>query len=113
VFLSGFYVRFSTHHDVTFLDELVNTDWHLQEPSATVRLRFSTPSAAAPLVALWSVTIDLQSCPHDKSFACQLTSLERNTFVDLAYDKSTDIRSCEHDFPTFYENEIRDMYDKC
>jgi hypothetical protein len=113
VFLSGFYVSFAAQHSAAFLDELVNTDWHLQSTSAATGLCFSTPGGAAPLVPLWSGTLDLQSCPHGKSCGCQLASAEQSTFVDLTCDRSTDIRSCEREFPAFYANVKRAMYEKC
>jgi hypothetical protein len=113
VFLSGFYVSFAAKHTAAFLDELVDTDWHENTVSAATSLCFSTPGGAAPLAPLWSGLLDLQSCPHGKSCGCQLASEEQSTSVDVTCDRSTDIRSCERDFPAFYSNVRRAMYDKC
>ena len=113
VFLQGFYVSFATQEGATFLDELVNTDWHLLEARRSNSLCFTTPGGAAPLVALWTGNLDLLSCPYGKSCGCQLASLEQNTYVDLTCDKTSKIQSCERDFPDFYENVKRAMYDKC
>jgi len=112
VLLQGFYVSFA-EKGASFLDELVDTDWHEHEAPKAGSLCFSTPSGAAPLVALWAGTLDLLSCPHGKSCGCQLASLDENTYVDLTCDKSTEIKSCERDFPVFYENVNRAMYNKC
>jgi hypothetical protein len=113
VLLSGFYASFASKHSAAFLDELVNTDWHLRAPSVSNDLCFSTPGGAAPLSPLWSGTLDLQSCPHGKSCGCQLASVEQSTFVDITCDRSTDIGSCEAEFPEFYTNVKRAMYEKC
>jgi hypothetical protein len=113
VFLEGFYVTFAAQQGTTFLDELVNTDWHLHEAPKSGSLCFATPGGASPLVALWAGTLDLFSCPHGKSCGCQLASLEQNTYVDLTCDKSSEIESCKRDFPVFFENVKRAMYDKC
>ncbi len=113
VLLSGFYVSFAARPGEAFLDELVNTDWHLRAASPATGLCFSTPGGAAPLGPLWSGTLDLQSCPQGRSCGCQLASAEASTFVDLTCDQSTDIRSCEREFPAFVENVQRAMYDRC
>jgi hypothetical protein len=111
--LSGFYVSFAAQQGPTFLDELVNTDWHLQQPPSATRLCFATPGGAAPLMPLWSGLLDLQSCPSGKSCGCQLASQDVTTAFDLTCDKSTEIDSCKGDFPAFYEHAKRAMYDKC
>ncbi len=64
VMLHGFYVSFAAQHSTAFLDELVDTDWHLHEAPRTGSLCFSTPTGDAPLVSLWTGTLDLLSCPH-------------------------------------------------
>lgn len=113
VFLKGFYVSFATQTGPAFLDELVYTDWHLYEAPKSNNLCFATPGGAAPLLALWAGTLDLLSCPNGKSCGCQVASMEQNTYMDLTCDKSSEIKSCENDFPVFYENVKRGMYDKC
>jgi hypothetical protein len=111
--VNAFYVSFSTQPGTTFLDKLINTDWHTQHVAQTASLCFSTPAGAAPLLPLWTGMLDLQSCPHGKSCGCQLSASEQSTFVDLTCDKSAEIDSCARDFPVFYENARRAMYDKC
>jgi hypothetical protein len=111
--LSGFYVSFAGESGPTFLDELVNTDCHLWHPPSAARLCFVTPGGAAPLMPLWSGTLDLQSNPSGKSCGCQLATFDTTSTVDLTCDKSTEIDNCRPDFPAFWENAKRAMLDKC
>jgi len=111
--LSGFYASFMARQDTGFLDELVDTDWHLKAVPPATRLCFATPTGAAPLMPLWSGMLDLQSCPNGKSCGCQLGAAQDSTFVDLTCDKSADLKSCEQAFPVFYDSVKRAMYDKC
>ena len=50
-----------------------------------------------------SFTVQHRSC------GCQLASADQSTFVDLTCDRSTDIRSYESEFPTFYANVTHTM----
>jgi len=111
--LNAFYVTFAGHEAGSFLDELINTEWHKEPVAHDARLCFSTPDGAAPLIPLWSGMLDLQSCPHGESCGCQLSASELYSIVDLTCDRSTNIDSCKADFPSFDEHVKRAMYDKC
>ena len=115
IFLNAFYVSFSVKDTQTqFLDELVITNWHeLQYSHPTRRLCFDTPEGAAHLFPLWSGELDLQSCPHGDSCGCQMSTEGFDTFVDLTCDNSQSMESCAGNFPSFYDNVKRAMYDNC
>ena len=113
VLLRAFYVTFAEAPGMQFLDELVQTEWHKKNVLRHKKICFATPHGAAPLMPLWSGMLDLQSCPGGQSCGCQLSASQQNTFVDITCDKSRDMHSCESDFPTFYRDVKRDMYEKC
>ena len=115
MFLNAFYVSFLVRDTQTqFLDELIITDWHeLQYSHRTRRLCFDTPEGAAHLFPLWSGELDLQSCPHGDSCGCQMSTEGFDTFVDLTCDNSQSMESCAGNFPLFYDNVKRAMYDNC
>jgi hypothetical protein len=115
MFLNSFYVSFLVKDTQTqFLDELIMTDWHdLQYSHRTRRLCFDTPEGAAHLFPLWSGELDMQSCPHGDSCGCQMSSEGFDTFLDLTCDNSQSMDSCAGNFPLFYDNVKRAMYDNC
>ena len=113
VLLRAFYVTFAEAPGMQFLDELVETEWHKKQVTRYKKICFTTPEGAAPLMPLWSGMLDLQSCPNGKSCGCQLSASQQNTLVDLTCDRSPDMQSCESEFPTFYRDVKRGMYEKC
>ena len=113
VLLHAFYTSFAQDPGITFLDELVKTEWHTKQMSLDNQICFRTPAGAAPLMPVLSGMLDLQSCPNGKSCGCQLSASQLSTFVDLTCDKSRDMQSCENEFPIFYGNVKRGMYEKC
>jgi hypothetical protein len=115
VFLGGFYASFAVSStESTFMDKLVNTDWHKSKyVYARNELCFITSTGAAYLRPLWTGDLDLQSCPYGASCGCETSSDGPVSFFDVSCDSSSSMESCRRDFPTYYTTVTTRMYEDC
>ena len=115
VFVGGFFLSFSTREsDLTFLDELANTEWHTADNMYGSRqMCFKSTGGATRLAPLWSGDLDVQSCPFGPSCGCETTTSGAQSYMDITCDGSDSLLSCASDFPAFYAEVSSKMYEDC
>ena len=113
-FFGGFFLTFSTRGQ-SFVDDLANTKWYeSQYMYASREMCFKSTGGATRLAPLWSGQLDLQSCPFGESCGCETTtSSAAQTYMDITCDGSDSMLSCAKDFPEFYAEVDRKMYQDC
>ena len=115
LFTGGFFLSFSTREDLpTFINDLVDTNWHEADKMHTRReMCFKSAGGATRLAPIWSGQLDVQSCPFGKSCGCETTTSSAQSYMDITCDGSDSMLSCATDFPAFYAEVQSKMYEDC